>query len=71
MVFSLVTMTKKEILEKMQESWNVSEEEAEELFREAVENGDLRLQVNWKTIIDYSIIAMIIISGLYALFSII
>lgn len=64
-------MSKKEILEKMQESWNVSEEEAEELFREAVENGDLRLQVNWKTIIDYSIIAMIIISGLYALFSII
>ena len=64
-------MSKKEILEKMQESWNVSEEEAEELFREAVENGDLRLQMNWKTIIDYSIIAMIIISGLYALFSII
>ena len=64
-------MSKKEILEKMQESWNVSEEEAEELFREAVENGDLRLQMNWRTIIDYSIIAMIIISGLYALFSII
>jgi len=64
-------MSKKEILEQMQKRFNISKQKAEVLFREAVENGDLRLQVNWKTIIDYSIIAMIIISGLYALFSII
>jgi hypothetical protein len=64
-------MSKKEILEKMQQNWNVSKEEAEKLFCEAVENGELRRRLSWKTITDYSIIAMIIISGIYALFRII
>ena len=70
MVFSLVTMNKKEILEEMQEKLNISKQKAEALFREAREKGEIRLLINWKRIIDYSIIVMVIISGLYALLNI-
>ena len=70
MVFSLMTMNKKEILEEMQEKLNISKQKAEALFREAREKGEIRLLINWKRIIDYSIIVMIIISGLFALLNI-
>ena len=70
MVFSLVTMNKKEILEEMQEKLKISKQKAEALFREAREKGEIRLLINWKRIIDYSIIVMVIISGLFALLNI-
>ena len=70
MVFSLMTMNKKEILEEMQEKLNISKQKAEALFREAREKGEIRLLINWKRIIDYSIIVMVIISGLFALLNI-
>ena len=65
-----MTMNKKEILEEMQEKLNISKQKAEALFREAREKGEIRLLINWKRIIDYSIIVMIIISGLFALLNI-
>jgi hypothetical protein len=63
-------MNKKEILEEMQEKLNISKQKAEALFREAREKGEIRLLINWKRIIDYSIIVMVIISGLFALLNI-
>ena len=64
-------MNKKQILEELQKQCGVSEKEAEEMFREARKNGDLKIRLNWKMIADYSIALMIVISGLYALCNII
>ena len=63
-------MRKKEILNQMRKRLNISKEEAEEMFQDAIKEGEIQLIINWKTIIDYLIIAMVLISGLYALLNI-
>ena len=63
-------MSKKEILEEMQKKFNISKDKADSLFRDARDKGEIRVLINWKIIIDYLIIVMIIISGLFALLNI-
>ena len=47
-------MNKKELIERIKEDADCSDEEAEDIFQRAVEGGMVKRQVNWRFINRYS-----------------
>lgn len=45
----------------------ISKEEATELFRKAMENGDIKRIYDWKKIVDISIVTLVVVAGIYAM----
>tara|TARA_Y100000310_G_scaffold311340_1_gene357525 strand:+ start:516 stop:713 length:198 start_codon:yes stop_codon:yes gene_type:complete len=60
-------MSKREIIKKIRELTGCTEEKAEIIFKEGLENEHIIVRVNWEWIINRVIIAAIIITGLWAL----
>ena len=60
-------MSKKQIIEKIREVTGCTEEKAEIIFRQGIEDKHILVKVDWEWIINRVIIAAIILTGLWAL----
>ena len=59
--------SKREIINEIMEEMRISKEEATELFRKAMENGDIKRIYDWKKIVDISIVTLVVVAGIYAM----
>ena len=60
-------MSKKEIIEKIREITGCSEEKAEMIFDEAIENKDIVARLDWEWVMNRLVIGAVIFVGLWAL----
>ena len=60
-------MSKEEIIKRIIKETGCTEEKAEIIFKEGLENEHITVRVNWEWIINRVIIAAIIATGLWAL----
>mgnify|MGYP001603587869 CR=1 FL=1 len=60
-------MSKKEIIEKIIATTGCSEEKAEMIFDEAIENEDIVARLDWEWVVNRLVIGAVVLMGLWAL----
>ena len=60
-------MSKKQIIEKIRKLTGCTEEKAEIIFRQGIEDKHIVVKVDWEWIMNRVIIGAIILTGLWAL----
>ena len=63
--------SKKDCLESIKDEFGVDDEEAQEIFKRALENEDIVLKVHWPNLITYIIWGTVGLMLLWALYKVI
>ncbi len=60
-------MNKKDVLDKIKKDTGCDDRKAEEIFRIALRNGAVKVQLNWNFIITFTIYLAVLITGVWAI----
>ena len=68
---AVMRKSKKDCLESIKDEFGVDDEEAQEIFKRALENEDIVLKVHWPNLITYIIWGTVGLMLLWALYKVI
>ena len=60
-------MNKKDVLDKIKKDTGCDDRKAEEIFRIALRNGAVKVQLNWNFVITFVIYLAVAVTGAWAL----
>ena len=60
-------MNKKDVLDKIKKDTGCDDDRAEEIFRRALDDGVVKVQLNWNFIITFVIYLAVAVTGAWAL----
>ena len=61
-------MTKREIIKEIMDEFDVDHEQAENIFYQARQNGDISIHLYWHKIISAIVLTAVILSAFWALY---